>query len=286
MSLRGADHQVFFDRTDLPAGETYDVRILDAIEASDLFVFLISPESLEVGAYALTELGFARRKWRNPNRKVLPVLIRPVPLDSVPLYLRAVTVLQPRGDLPAEVTASVQSMASWRRLWRPAIAAGLAMLVVAGGIGIVYLSQQVEYSDCKRAAADAANAASRVLDLLTEASVAEELLAERIEAASSKPLQAWRTGSEVSSSQQLEWDREVMALNWQMHRLSTENNGRLRKLAEAAARNDEAFRQTCAAEPAADSSSWRQILGAEIVKRDDAEGLAVKLRAEAAEIAE
>lgn len=286
MSLRGADHQVFFDRTDLPAGETYDVRILDAIEASDLFVFLISPESLEVGAYALTELGFARRKWRNPNRKVLPVLIRPVPLDSVPLYLRAVTVLQPRGDLPAEVTAAVQSMASWRRLWRPAIAAGLAMLVVAGGIGIVYLSQQVEYSDCKRAAADAANAASRVLDLLTEASVAEELLAERIEAASSKPLQAWRTGSEVSSSQQLEWDREVMALNWQMHRLSTENNGRLRKLAEAAARNDEAFRQTCAAEPAADSPSWRQILGAEIVKRDDAEGLAVKLRAEAAEISE
>ena len=33
LSLRGAGHQVFFDRTDLPAGETYDVRILDAIEA-------------------------------------------------------------------------------------------------------------------------------------------------------------------------------------------------------------------------------------------------------------
>ncbi|MGZ5227201.1 MAG: toll/interleukin-1 receptor domain-containing protein, partial [Burkholderiales bacterium] len=56
LALRAEQHAVFFDRTDLPPGEEYDARIREAIEDSDLLIFLISPDSLRAGAYTLTEL--------------------------------------------------------------------------------------------------------------------------------------------------------------------------------------------------------------------------------------
>ena len=43
LSLRGDGYTVFFDQSDIGAGEEYDSRIRKAIEACDLFVFLISP---------------------------------------------------------------------------------------------------------------------------------------------------------------------------------------------------------------------------------------------------
>ena len=77
-ALEAAGHDVFFDRDSLPAGESFDVRILEALDQSDLLIFLLSPSSIEAGAYTLTELGFARRRWRNPAGKVLPVVIREI----------------------------------------------------------------------------------------------------------------------------------------------------------------------------------------------------------------
>src|SRR5262245_43438038 len=74
-ALRGAVHYAFFDRDDLPAGETFDLQILRAIEECDLLIFLASQHSIAHGAYSLTELGFAKRRWKNPSRRVIPVLI-------------------------------------------------------------------------------------------------------------------------------------------------------------------------------------------------------------------
>jgi TIR domain len=103
LSVRGYD--VFFDRSLLKAGVEYDAAIQKAVEECDLFVFLVSPESLEHGAYTLTELGFAKDKWRNPSGKVLPVMAQPTLISRVDAYLRAVTILYPQGNLPAEVAA-------------------------------------------------------------------------------------------------------------------------------------------------------------------------------------
>jgi len=110
LGLEKANHQVFFDRTDLPAGSDFDSRIRDAIGESELFIFLISPDSVAKFSYALTELKIAREKWRNPVGRVLPVMIRETGYDLIPNYLKAITVLEPEGNVSAEVAARV---ANW-----------------------------------------------------------------------------------------------------------------------------------------------------------------------------
>jgi len=111
-SLRNRGHVVFLDRDDLPAGNTYDQRIENAIKDSDLFIFLISPSSLAQGRYTLTELAFARRKWPNPNRHILPIMAVKTPFDVIPEYLKAVTILKPQGNVTAETSAAVDALAS------------------------------------------------------------------------------------------------------------------------------------------------------------------------------
>ena len=118
LALRSAGYQVFFDRKDLPAGESFDVRILEAIEQSDLLIYLVSPASVKPGAYALTELGFARKRWRHPDRRIIPVMVGPVSLDALPPYLRAVTLLEPEGNVVAEILESVNALSGWRRYKR------------------------------------------------------------------------------------------------------------------------------------------------------------------------
>ena len=103
LSLVAQQHDVFFDREDLAPGLEYDGRIAREIQRTDLFIFLISPESLRPGRYTLNELGMVQRRWAHPSRHVLPVMVRPTPMDQIPPYLKAVTIMQPTGDIPAEV---------------------------------------------------------------------------------------------------------------------------------------------------------------------------------------
>lgn len=138
-SLRDRGHTVFLDRDDLPAGESFDHQIERAVNESDIFIFLISPNSVAEGRYTLTELKFARHKWRSPNNRVLPVMARKTPLAQVPTYLKAITILEPNGNVAAETSAAVDEMRPrnpWRlvaptlrNLWLP-IAATLVALVL------------------------------------------------------------------------------------------------------------------------------------------------------------
>jgi hypothetical protein len=73
LALKGEGHAVFRDRSSLPPGESFDERIRNAIEESDLLVFLISRDSVAAGRYTLTELKFAEQKWPHPGGRVLPV---------------------------------------------------------------------------------------------------------------------------------------------------------------------------------------------------------------------
>ncbi len=134
VALNGEGHDVFRDRSDLPSGEAYHARIRQAIEDCDLFIFLVSPEAVAPGRYTLTELDLARKRWRNPSGRVLPVLIAPSPSGSIPKYLSGVTYLSPTGNVPAAVEAAVANLGRpWLRAVRPAIAVlGVAVVVAAG----------------------------------------------------------------------------------------------------------------------------------------------------------
>jgi hypothetical protein len=134
LRLRQAGHEVFFDKDDLPPAESYDNQIRQALKDSDGLVFLISPESVAHGRYTLTELGFARERWRNPSGRVLPVMIAPTPYRDIPEYLKAVTVLEPKGNVVAEAVAGAERLGGRSGLRRWAIAALALALVVAGGV--------------------------------------------------------------------------------------------------------------------------------------------------------
>lgn len=114
--LKNLGHRVFFDRTSLHPGEGYDAAILEELRSSDLMVFLISPRSIEEGAYARTELRYAQDIWKNPEGHVLPVMAVEIEFSMVPAYLSAITILRPEGNIPAEVVAKVTDLASgWKQ---------------------------------------------------------------------------------------------------------------------------------------------------------------------------
>jgi hypothetical protein len=111
-ALRGLGHQVFFDRDSLLIGHEYHFRIRKAVETSEAFVFLISPQSVASGCYTLTELKYARDRWPDPQGKVLPVMVEKTDYGEIPAYLKSVTVLEPEGNVPAEIAAEISK---WRK---------------------------------------------------------------------------------------------------------------------------------------------------------------------------
>lgn len=110
-TLAAAGFDCFLDTRSLPPGQEYNARIGQAVARADLFVFLLSASALEPGSYALTELAFAEKKWRNPAGYVLPVAFAKLDFGALPAYLRPINVLQPRGSTDAEVLAWVQERA-------------------------------------------------------------------------------------------------------------------------------------------------------------------------------
>jgi hypothetical protein len=141
--LRTEGHTVFLDKDNLPEGEGYDAQIRAAIASCDLYLFLVSPRSVQPGRYTLTELKFAREQFPNPRGRVLPVMLNPTPFSDIPAYLGAVTVLQPQGNLVAETVAEVgailqrRARARWLRIGAAIVAAALVLGAVGWwGIGI------------------------------------------------------------------------------------------------------------------------------------------------------
>ena len=108
LALAAAGHEVFFDRHSLPVGDEYHLLIRKAVVDSEAFVFLISPRSVAQGCYALTELKYAREKWPDPRGKVLPVMVEKTEYLHIPPYLKAISVLEPEGNAPAEIAAEIQ----------------------------------------------------------------------------------------------------------------------------------------------------------------------------------
>ncbi|MGH8511659.1 MAG: TIR domain-containing protein [Gammaproteobacteria bacterium] len=162
LALRAENHTVFFDRSALAAGEAYNAKIREAIEDSQLFVFLISPHSVTAGRYTLTELDFAEHKWPRPWGSVLPVMVMPTPKAEIPSYLRAGTVLQPAGNVAATIAAEIHRIpkAGWLRIvqrYRARLLVLIALAIVGAGAGWWYQQVQVERAALGRLFSEAQN---------------------------------------------------------------------------------------------------------------------------------
>ena len=137
LALRNDGHEVFFDRTQLEGGENYHQVIRDRLATTDLLIFLITPKSVEAGGYALSELRHAQERWPSPRNRVVPVLLEATPMESVPTYLKAVTVFEVKGNVAAEVTAYVHRFSQQRRRRRWVVVAGLlSALLIVGAMGM------------------------------------------------------------------------------------------------------------------------------------------------------
>jgi hypothetical protein len=140
LALEAEGHRAFVDRSELEPGETFNAELREAVAECDVFIFLVSPESIAGGSYALAELGLAQNRWRHPRGRVLPVVVAPTPIESIPPYLKAVTLLQPQGDVVAETLAAVARMSTRRRIW-PLTVAGVVLVLIAA-TAIAYFWQQ------------------------------------------------------------------------------------------------------------------------------------------------
>ncbi len=114
-ALAQQGHDVFFDREDLPPGESYGIRIRTAIERCQLFICCLSPDTVDAGSYTLTEIEIAQRVWPTASGHVLPLVLRPLPRETIPAYLSSVTWLEPAGNVAASVADLVHQIARTRR---------------------------------------------------------------------------------------------------------------------------------------------------------------------------
>jgi len=167
LALEAEGHAVFIDRSELKAGESFHQRLREAILCADAMVFLVTPDSVRPGSYALAELNIAQQHWRRPSGHVLPAIVSPTPTSAMPPYLTAVTALEPRGDAVAEIVAAVAKLGPSSVAWRKWLAGGVVALA-STGVGIMLVSRQAE-----QAAADTAKRAADQRDLARAVSARE-----------------------------------------------------------------------------------------------------------------
>ncbi len=168
-------HEVFVDRSQLTPGQPFDTTLREGIEQCDLLIFLLSPESVAAGSYALAELDIAKTRWHHPGGHVLPVKVAPTPKETIPAYLRAVTILEPLGDTVAETVAAVEHVKRPpRKLMLTLIVTGIILAGVLATMGALnWQSQRAErarvalasQAQASRASASQANALAAAVQL-------------------------------------------------------------------------------------------------------------------------
>jgi hypothetical protein len=134
LALQARGHEVFFDKSNLSGGEDFNTVIRQWVADAELFIFLITPASVRQGAYTLTELRMTREKWLHPRGHVLPVLLEPTDMQTIPAYLRGVTLFQAEGNVAAELAAHIKERRFPR--WWGVSAVAIVVLVIVAGFGL------------------------------------------------------------------------------------------------------------------------------------------------------
>src|SRR4051794_4746174 len=109
-ALEAERYTVFFAHDSIGASTHFGPAIREAVHRSDLFILLMSPESVAPGSYCLSELGFARERWPDPAGRVLPVAIGGTSPESFPPYVQGISALLPSGNVAAEVVDRVDRL--------------------------------------------------------------------------------------------------------------------------------------------------------------------------------
>ena len=189
-------HKVFRDRSELVPGRPFDEKIREGVLGCDLLLFLLSPESVAQGSYALAELDIAKTRWEHPGGHVLPVKVAPMPKAAIPPYLRAVTILEPQGDLVAEIVAAVERVKqpSRKKLWLALTAVGFVLAAALGTVGT--LNWQKQRDERARVAAAAQAQASAVAASQATALAAAVRLCD-----SGNHALAWQRFTEITKTQ-------------------------------------------------------------------------------------
>jgi hypothetical protein len=170
LALEAEGHEVFFDRSDLDPGQAFHERLRQAIQSADALIFLITPAAVAPGSYTLAELGIAQERWRRPAGHVLPVMIAATPIATLPPYLSAVTILQPKGELVAETVAAVARLGGGgRRPTRRLAIGATAALVAVAAVGFAADHIVQRRSQAAAASRDVA-AAAETMKLCTDGS--------------------------------------------------------------------------------------------------------------------
>ncbi len=223
LALAGAEHEVFFDRTSLPAGADFHARIEAAVKASDLVIFLISARSIAPGSYTLTELRYVRERWPHPKHRLLSVRLGPVAFEAIPPYLRSVTVLEPEGHVAAEVASAVagwhaaelrneasRTIVGQEGLGLPKVTGGLgtrfalagAVVVAAAALGLLLLRPASDPSpgaaETPAMVAQPAGAAAKLLQQLRDANVVTSVEPEAMQTWLEHPYEIYRRIAEGS----------------------------------------------------------------------------------------
>lgn len=132
--LRADGHRVFHDVTVIPGGAGYDRLVRNEIGRCTIFLFLLSPDAVRPGSFAMAELELAQRRWPNPNGPVVPVELEPTPAGAIPPYLRAISILRPRGEPVTEVLALLAARKK-RQLKKRFVT-----VFVTGGVGLALVA--------------------------------------------------------------------------------------------------------------------------------------------------
>ena len=164
-SLTNAGHDVFIDANSLKVATDFNDVIRNAIGRADRFIFLASRHSLSAEAYPQTELGFAQKRWPSPKGAVWPVLVdATIDPATLPVYLRAVQVYKPKGNVVADLAAEIEASKTVRpaclacTLVAAAVALAAAAFVSAGGFTkasyALVAPQQVDFRPSKKPGPD------------------------------------------------------------------------------------------------------------------------------------
>ena len=134
------DHDIFFDRESIAAGEAFTAKIRNEIAASDRFVFFVSSHSIQEGSYALSELQMAREV----NANIIPVRLDDTAVNDAPASLRVINWFEPTGNLTAELAAMLSQKTRFsRRHFIVTAVAATGVVAVGGFVLPIFISKRL-----------------------------------------------------------------------------------------------------------------------------------------------
>ena len=91
-ALKNSGKAIWVDEADIPSGSRWAEDLKKAIEDADTFLFVISPDSAG-SEECKKELSYAAEL----HKRIIPINLRPTPIEALPESIRAVQFVPPRG---------------------------------------------------------------------------------------------------------------------------------------------------------------------------------------------